>query len=66
MSAHLRPVPMYKCERRGCPKRATQQLYSTRNAPMGRYCAPHAHLALIAFLHSHPEEGDYHGVDKST
>ena len=57
MSAHLRPVPIYKCERGGCTKRATEQLYSTRNAPMGTYCAKHAKLALADYIRSYPDEG---------
>lgn len=45
MSAHLRPL-IEACNSRSCTKRATVELYSTFNEPMGRYCASHGKQAL--------------------
>ena len=57
MAAHLRRIPVYRCESPGCPSRATEQLRSTRNAPLGCYCLRHARRALADFVRRHPEEG---------
>ena len=56
MAAHLRSI-RHQCEYPGCPKPAVEQVYSTRNAPMGSYCLPHAKRALAQFIREYPEEG---------
>lgn len=40
MAAHTRTIVFY-CAESGCAKRATVEVYTTWNDPMGKYCAPH-------------------------
>lgn len=54
MAAHLRPLP--KCQRPGCDRPATREMFNSRNAPMGRYCDRHAKVALAEWLKKHPDE----------
>lgn len=55
MAAHIRQI-VFECEAAGCAKKFTHQVHNTRNAPMGRYCEPHAKRELKAFLAKYPEE----------
>jgi len=43
--AHLRDI-ITTCEYYGCRSRATVQLYTKRNDPLGRYCKKHGQLKL--------------------
>ena len=51
MAAHLRQIPIRKCERQGgtCGKIAVVILYNTRNAEIGAYCGVHGNTALQEF-----------------
>ena len=40
MAAHVRDI-VFLCEASSCGKRATVEVYSTRNAPMGKFCPAH-------------------------
>lgn len=55
MPAHLRDIPTYRCQWRGCGKPATKRLFNTRNAPISEYCAKHAQQALADFKRSEGE-----------
>lgn len=49
MGAHLKDLPQHKCQ--GCGKKATKELYNTRNAALGLYCARCGQRALIEHKH---------------
>lgn len=44
LPAHLKDLPQHKCQ--SCGKKATKELYNTKNAPLGRYCARCGQRAL--------------------
>jgi len=52
--AHLRDIT-YQCNSSLCSKQATQQVYSSRNEPFGRYCRKHANVALKLRQHQEDE-----------
>lgn len=50
MSAHLRAIHPRMCNRSGCHKQATEQLFTTRNEPVADYCGKHGREALTRAL----------------
>jgi hypothetical protein len=42
MPAYKVPITQHGCAKEYCGKKATHEVYNTRNALMGRYCGKHA------------------------
>ena len=53
MPAHLRPIFQYRCERFGCDRRATQELFNGANALVATYCNEHAGPELRNYQKRH-------------
>ena len=53
--AHLRSIT-WQCEKLTCSARASEQVYTFRNEPLGRYCRTHAKEALKRQLEAEKED----------
>jgi hypothetical protein len=56
MAAHTRSIA-FTCGSPGCTKRATVEVYTTRNEPLGAFCARHGERRA-AELRARDEQAD--------